>query len=517
MPAHLKSAALQGIDAVPVDVEVDVLPGLPSFTVVGLGDKAIQESRQRLTAALSNIGYTPPRRKTIVSLAPASLKKEGSLYDLPITLGFLIASKQLEGRPAKCSSDNSRSGVWFAGEVGLDGTIRPIRGVLPIVLAAAKAGARELYIPAGNAEEAATVADQLKIFAVESLQQLIAHLTKEQTLSPTKAKEYLTEFSEPEIDFADIKGQEHAKRALTIAAASSHHVLLVGPPGTGKTLLARALAGILPPLTRQESHIVTSLYSIAGELPGHTGLIRRRPYRSPHHGASSVALVGGGSNPKPGEVSLAHTGVLFLDELPEFSRHALNQLRQPIEDGVVTISRAAHTLQFPARPVLVGAMNPCQCGYLGSSRKECQCSHSSILRYQRRLSGPLLDRFDLHVLVADIPMAELLSGKKAGSSSRKLAKLANAARRRATNRQGKTNAELAPREIKQYCQIDTASEKLLYQAENKFHLSGRSVHRLLKVARTIADLSQEKSIKAEHIAEALQYREQLQQALPEFV
>jgi len=510
MPAKIKSAALQGIDAIPVDVEVDVLQGLPSFTVVGLGDKAIQESRQRLTAALSNIGYTPPRRKTIVSLAPASLKKEGSLYDLPITLGFLIASGQLE--PINTDPDS-----LYIGEVGLDGTIRPINGVLPIVLAAAKAGAKSIYIPKLNSAEASSVADQIKVYAVSSLQELTDHLTDVTRIKPLVVKDFPVSFPKPDVDFADIKGQHHAKRALLIAAASSHHCLMVGPPGTGKTLLARALAGILPPLSREESHTVTSLYSIAGQLPAGTGLIRRRPYRSPHHGASSVALVGGGTNPKPGEVSLAHSGVLFLDELPEFSRHVLDQLRQPIEDGFVTISRAAHTVQFPAQPILIGAMNPCQCGFAGSTRKACRCSPNAISRYQRRVSGPVLDRFDLHVLVADIPLEELLDPAQTGQSSADIAQQSAAARQLATQRQGKANSRLTAREVKIHCAIGPDTKQLLLNAEQRFHISSRGVHRLLKVARTIADLESSPDIRSSHLAEALQYREQLQQALPEFV
>lgn len=514
-PAHILSAALHGIEAIPVNVEVDVLAGLPSFSVVGLGDTAIKESRERLTAALSNIGYTPPRRKTIVSMAPASLKKEGSLYDIPITMGFLIASGQIEVPAVKLRD------AWFVGELGLDGSVRPIRGVLPIVLAAANSGIKQLYVPAGNAAEASAVADQLQVYAVHSLQELIAGLTAAdqdgQPLRALAAKKETSGFTQPDIDFADIKGQEHAKRALLIAAASSHNVLLVGPPGTGKTLLARALSGILPPLTRQESYTVTSLYSIAGLLPEGRGLMVSRPFRSPHHGASSVSLVGGGTHPKPGEVSLAHWGVLFLDELPEFSRHVLNQLRQPIEDGVITVSRASHTIQFPARFILVGAMNPCQCGFLGSHRRDCQCSPAGIFRYQRRVSGPLLDRFDIHMVVNDIPMEELLTEKRSGMTSQEMADLALAARQRQADRQGKTNAELAVREIKKYCQIDEAGRKLLYQAEERFHLSSRGVHRLLKVSRTIADLEDEENIQSRHLAEALQYREQLQAALPDFV
>lgn len=513
MPANINSAALKGIEAIGVTVEVDVLKGLPSFTVVGLPDKSIQESRERMLAALTNLGYEPPRRKTIVSLAPASLKKEGSLYDMPIAVAYLIASRQI--KPKK-----KLTKAWFMGELGLDGTIRSVRGILPIVLGAIKRGMEEIYIPSENSAEAAPLADKINIWPLKSLADGILHITQEDTgsrLQPLKVQGTNDEYAAPEVDFADIAGQEHAKRSLVVCAAGGHNALLVGPPGTGKTLLAKAMAGILPALEQEEAYIVTSLYSIAGLLASDSGLLKARPFRSPHHGASHVALIGGGSHPKPGEVSLAHNGVLFLDELPEFSRRVLEQLRQPIEDGDVTVARAAHTIKFPARSMIVGAMNPCPCGFVGSTRRTCICPPGEILRYQKRISGPMLDRFDLHVLVADVPMEKLLSQKPTGTPSAEIRKEVAAARQRQYARQGKTNAELNVKEINKYCRLDQLTKNLLYQAQEKFQLSSRGIHRLLKVALTIADLENDDSIKPSHIAEALQYREQLKAVLPDFV
>ena len=516
MPAHIQSAAVFGIDALCVDVEVDVLQGLPSFTLVGLTDKAIQESRERMTAALTNSGYTPPRRKTIVSLAPASLKKEGSLYDVPIAIGFLCASEQIIVRKDILNS------AWFVGELGLDGTIRFVHGVLPIVLAAIRTGIKRMYIPSDNTKEVAELADQIQIYPVSSLSELILCLLEDAT-APFQAVPW--SFSEgneddavkPEIDMNEIRGQEHAKRALVLCAAGGHNGLLIGPPGTGKTLLARAMVGILPQLSKEESFTVTSIYSIAGLLHASDGLMRRRPFRSPHHGASSAALVGGGTMPKPGEVTLAHHGVLFLDELPEFPRTVLEQLRAPIEDGMVTVSRAAHTVRFPARTMLVAAMNPCPCGFVGSQRKSCTCSANDIIRYQRRISGPMLDRFDLHVLVNDVPAEELLSNDRSGASSKEYADIVLRAREKQWARQGKVNAELRPNELMEYCVLPEDAKSLLIKAQNRFKLSSRGIHRLLKVALTIADIADADHIEAKHLAEALQYREQLASALPDFV
>ena len=506
MPAKVFSAALVGLNAQPIEVEVDLSSGLHCFSIVGLPDAAVNEAKERVSSAIKNCGGSPPHhtnRRVIVNLAPADLKKEGAVYDLPIAIGYLLVSGQLR-------SGLDLSKALFIGELSLEGSVRQIDGALPVALMAKELGFKTLFVPEQNAAEAALIED-IEVIPVNSLLQLVKHLENEEKINPqppTNIKEF---FDPPDhvFDMAYIKGQEHAKRALEIAAAGAHNILFSGPPGSGKTLLARTLPSILPPMTFDESLEVTKIFSISGYLPKNKPLIVHRPFRNPHHTASSVSLVGGGANPRPGEITMAHRGVLFLDEFPEFNRQVLESLRQPLEDGIISVTRVARTLLFPARFMLIAAMNPCPCGRLTDPDRECQCSQTQISKYKRKISGPLLDRIDLHIEVPPVKYDKLASEKVAEESSKIRERVAGAREKQLSRLNGmpiNTNSEMGIKEIKKFCQVDEKTKELLKNAAQQLHLSARSFYRILKLARTIADLSSEKNIKTQHVAEALQYR-----------
>lgn len=489
-----------GLEGVLIEVELDITAGLPAFTIVGLGDTAVQESKERVRSAIKNSGFTFPLKRLTANLAPADMRKAGPAYDLPIAIGLLIASEQVAGELGDCV---------LIGELGLDGGVRHTDGVLPMVAVARQHGIDTVFVPFEDAAEAALI-DGMRIIPVRALGDLAAHITGERPIAP-----FLPQPSADEadmcvgVDFAEVRGQEHVKRAMEVAAAGAHNLLMSGSPGSGKTMMARAMLSILPPLTLDEALEVTKIYSVAGQLRKDTPLIRQRQFCSPHHTTSLAGLVGGGaSRIKPGMISLAHRGILFLDELPEFGPK-LEVLRQPLEDRAVTLSRAAGSVVFPASFTLVAAQNPCMCGWHGDSERQCICSPASVARYQKRVSGPLMDRIDIHVEVPRINY-DKLSGGRVGEASERIRERVIAARQRQAERfRGTrllTNADMGPGEIRQHCPIDSAGQSLMKAAMRQLQLSARGYHRVIKLARSIADLAASDIIGAAHLAEALQYR-----------